>query len=211
MKAASLQSYAFQLRKLLIHGCSLDELLTFDRQHQAFVKKIASSLSRKRLSASDRFAWKFIREVNILKSCFLESSGEDELFYRKWPDQKGVEGQGVYQNLDQIVAQVQRIWFGDMKTLPRVKWLKHFSVRKLAHYAYQRDEIAFSLIFDSPDAPAEILSYLAYHELLHRQVGAEKKNGRHYHHTTHFKKQEKLFPNWKSIEERIARYIIDTR
>jgi predicted metal-dependent hydrolase len=88
-----------------------------------------------------------------------------------------------------------------------VTWLKHYSVRKLAHYAFRDDEIAFSLIFDFPDTPAEILSYLAYHELLHRQLGAQRINGRRYAHTRDFKTRESLFPNWRRMDETIALYI----
>ncbi|MCG8339280.1 MAG: hypothetical protein MJE63_32640 [Proteobacteria bacterium] len=201
-KSLSLQSYAFQLRKLLISKCDVDELLTQHKYHQQFLAEYASRLDPVRLSFADRFAWKFLREINILSPKFIEN--------KEGSKQVGIYSMGVYQDLTKIVHQVQSIWFPEMKDLPNVVWLKHFSTRKLAHYAKNKDEIAFSLIFDSAETPPEILNYLAYHELLHRQVGSKVVNGRRYHHTGEFKTKEQLFPNWRDIEDQIGKYISNT-
>lgn len=198
----SIQSYAFQLRKLLLSNCKLDQLLEHHQQHQELLATYTPLIQPYRLSFSDRFAWKFIREINILSPDYLKKDANSHGMNHR--------SLGVYQNLDDIVKKVQTIWFGEMEGPPNTVWLKHFSTRKLAHYAKDRDEIAFSLIFDSPDAPPEILSYLAYHELLHRQVGAKVINGRRYHHTGEFKNQEQLFPNWRDIEDQIRNYVSST-
>ena len=198
----SIQSYAFQLRKLLLSNCALDQLLEQHQAHQELLATFVPLIQPEKLSFSDRFAWKFIREINILSPDYLNKEQK--------PPNKYHRSLGVYQNLDEIVKKVQTIWFGEMDGPPNTVWLKHFSTRKLAHYAKDRDEIAFSLIFDSPDAPPEILSYLAYHELLHRQVGAKVINGRRYHHTGEFKNQEQLFPNWRDIEDQISLYVSST-
>ncbi len=201
-KSFSLQSYAFQLRKLLVGKCTIDQLLTQHKNHQQFLVTYACRIDPVRLSFADRFAWKFLREVNILNLNFMDK--------KEGSKPKNKPTAGVYQDLIKTVQQVQSIWFPQMEDLPSVVWLKHFSTRKLAHYAKNRDEIAFSLIFDSPDAPPDIMNYLAYHELLHRQVGSKVVNGRRYHHTGEFKNQEQLFPNWRDIEDRIGKYISTT-
>ncbi len=202
----SLHSYAFQLRKKLLKRASLQELLDCHSRHQEFLGRVSPLIGSSHLSLSDRFAWKLLREINILS---LDFSNE-----RTSTDQNQGEltqpSQGIYLNLEDIVKNVQKIWFPDMTCSPKIVWLKRFSTRKLAHYSYKVDEIAFSLIFDSMDAPAEILSYLAYHELLHRQLGAKRVNGRQYAHTSQFKAQEHLFPNWRSIDRQINQYIYDT-
>ena len=203
----SLQSYAFQMRKLLIQGCPLDSLLSVHKKHQSFLLEFSPQIQSGKLPFSDRFAWKFIREINILNLNFLDENNAPKNGHSH---PQISTAQGVYQDLSKIVAKVQEIWFPAMENLPRIVWLNHFSTRKLAHYAKHRDEIAFSLIFDSPDAPPEILSYLAYHELLHRRVGSKIVNGRRYHHTGEFKNQEQLFPNWKEIERQIRDYIVKT-
>ena len=197
----SLQSYAYQLRKKLLMGTPLSKLLDTHRQHQRFLEKASTEIDGPQLSIPERFAWKFIREINILN---LDYSKSDPL-----PADGQVPcSKGVHQDLLPIVKSVQGIWFPEMTDLPNIGWLKQFSTRKLAHYAQAKDEIAISLIFDFLDVPAEILSYLAYHELLHRQLGTRQVNGRRYAHTSDFKNHEHLFPNWREIDALINRYIL---
>lgn len=202
----SLHSYAFQLRKKLLKRTSLRDLLDCHANHQKFLGQVSPRIDTRHLSPSDRFAWKLLREINILS---LDFSSEGNLQKRRVTEQTHT-AQGIYLNLEDIVMNVQKIWFPEMKTMPRIVWLKRFSTRKLAHYSYKTDEIAFSLIFDSMDAPAEIMSYLAYHELLHRQLGSKRVNGRQYAHTSEFKAQEHLFPNWRSIDEQLNQFILNT-
>ena len=214
----SLQSYAYQLRKTLLSGVSLNKLLDYHHQHQQFLNEISTVIDITDLSYSERFAWKFIREINILNTSFSPSNttasknsnipGKTHLQLSATND--GVSSIGVYQDLLKVIQSVQKIWFPEMKTLPTICWLKQYSTRKLAHYAQQKDEIAFSLIFDFLEVPAEILSYLAYHELLHRQMGTRRINGRRFAHTSDFKNQEHLFPNWREMDKIIERYIVST-
>lgn len=199
----SLHASAFQLRKKLLKRASLTELLDFHNDHQAFLARMTPLVDITRLSLSDRFAWKFLRDINILSLNFAEENNASI-------DDNALNGRGIYVNLDLVVRDVQRIWFPEMTEPPSVVWLKRYSTRKLAHYSYQLDEIAFSLIFDFIDVPAEIVSYLAYHELLHRQLGATTVNGRRYAHTGAFKEQEHLFPNWRTMDEQITNYILKT-
>ncbi len=214
-KQISLQSYAFQLRKKLLNGNSLENLLDSHNKHQEMLGRLFPIINPNQLKLADRFAWKFIREINILNQRFSRANSAD-ISVKAFPDSQEqtankIISLGVYQNLEEIVRQVQSIWFSEMKGPPKVIWLKHFSTRKLAHYSFSNDEIAFSLIFDSPDAPPEILSYLAYHELLHRQVGSHEVNGRRYAHTPEFKNHEQLFPNWQQMDKQIADYILNTQ
>lgn len=202
----SLHSCAFQLRKKLLKRASLHDLLDYHKDHQEFLARLTPLIDVFRLSFSDRFAWKFLREINILSLDFSKNERDRE----SEQSATSIGGQGIYINLDEVVCNVQQIWFPEMKEPPTVVWLKRFSTRKLAHYSYKLDEIAFSLIFDSMDAPSEIVSYLAYHELLHRQLGAATVNGRRYAHTGEFKNHEHLFPNWRRIDEEINQYILNT-
>jgi len=190
-----LPSYAFGLRKLLLQGAPLQKLLQQDEYHQQLLSELSPDFHSQRLSPADHFAWKFIQDVNILNPRFSQQ-------------ERGLNGgQGIHQDLAAIVQKVQAIWFPEMKHCPRVSWLKRFSVRKLAHYSLGKDEIAFSLIFDFKETPAEILHYLAYHELLHRKLGVQRINGRRYAHTPEFKLLERQYPGWESIDQKIGQYI----
>lgn len=202
----SLHTAAFQLRKKLLKRAPMQDLLNYHREHQEFLAKITPLVNVRRLPLSDRFAWKFLREVNILSLDFTIENASQGVISRTATS----KGQGIYVNLEEVVQHVQRIWFPEMDGPPSVVWLKRFSTRKLAHYSYKLDEIAVSLIFDTIDVPAEIVSYLAYHELLHRQLGAKTVNGRRYAHTGEFKHQEHLFPNWRGMDDQINTYILNT-
>lgn len=219
--SVSFQSYASGLRKKLLQRPPLEKLLDYHAQHQRLLEEFAPGIDVSCLSPSDRFAWKFIREINLLKPdseiashlpaadpSFLEvTTGGKPSDLLNGKRQRYI---GIHQNLADVVNQVQSIWFPEMENLPKICWLKHFSTRKLAHYATNKDEIAFSLIFDFLEVPAEILSYLAYHELLHRQLGIQQMNKRRYAHTMEFKSQEHLFPNWRDIDKKISDYILKT-
>ncbi len=205
MKPFSFQSHAFRLRKHLLSNPSLTWLLDQHENHRKLVGEVENRIADLNLSMSDYFAWKFIRELNLLNPRF---SPQNQNSSDRGRSLISSSGKGVHQDLNQIVHTVLSIWFPEMSSPPKVIWLKKFSVRKLAHFSPAKDEIAFSLIFDLESTPAEILHYLAYHELLHRKVGAKKIRGRVYAHTNEFKKKEDQYPGLDSIDQKIEQYIL---
>lgn len=112
-------------------------------------------------------------------------------------------GAGIFVDLTEVVRRVSKQYFPAMDGIPKVSWTGRFSVRKLAHYSEAKDEIAFSLIFDQPGIDSDLLDYLAYHELLHREIGTVRNNGRRYAHTPEFKKRERMFPGYDQLEKSI--------
>ncbi|MCK5282039.1 MAG: hypothetical protein KAK00_01390 [Nanoarchaeota archaeon] len=76
------------------------------------------------------------------------------------------------------------------------------SIRKLGSYEYGSDTITVSKIF--LNSRRELLDYIMYHEMLHKKHKFYTKNGRSYHHTGEFNRQEKLFENQKQIERDIS-------
>ncbi|MDX2469866.1 MAG: hypothetical protein QNL04_04735 [SAR324 cluster bacterium] len=191
-KPDPLSPYAFNLRKKLLRGNELGHLLDLHSEHQDFLKELEPKLTFHRLPLKERFAYRFLKEVNVLRSDFKE---------KKNP------GQGVFHDLDEVIVNVARNWFPHMDPLPKVTWLKHFTTRKLAHYHFEKDEIAISLIFDSLQAPRELIHYLAYHELLHKEVGVVQKNGKRYAHTSDFKRLEERYPNFAEIDKKITLFL----
>ncbi len=193
-KNLSLTAYATRLRRALLKGNDIDKLLSLHQQHQQTLSDLAPRVSRLPLTSAERFAWKFMREVNILR-----------------PDFKGKQppcpSRGIFHNLEGLVQTVRDIWFPKMESLPQAIWLKHFSTRKLAHFHSQKDEVAFSLVFDSLQTPRKILHYLVFHELLHRQVGIKKLGGRNYAHTSEFKKQEQQYPDYAQMDQFLTHYL----
>ena len=99
---------------------------------------------------------------------------------------------------------VNEKYFSGFIELSNLKWGRD-SIRKLGSYEYGSDTITISKIFMNADK--ELLDCVMYHEMLHKKHKFHTKNGRSYHHTTEFSKQEKLFQNQKEIEKRINAFI----
>jgi len=192
----SIQAYTTRLRRRLLAGNPLETLLELHDCNQEMLCKWGPLVKRRRLHPADGFAWRFINQVEILRPDFKPEAA------RLRP-----KGQGVFQNFTQRVLQIKELHFPEMEDMPKVRWLSKFTTRKLAHYNSTKDEVAFSLIFDQLNAPAELLDYLAFHELLHRKVGIIRENGRVKAHTPVFKAEERRYPGFAQMDQKIHQFI----
>lgn len=95
-------------------------------------------------------------------------------------------------------------YFNGFIEKPNLVWGRD-SIRKLGSYEYGSDTVMISNIFMNSDI--ELLDCVMYHELLHKKHKFYTKNGKSYHHTPEFNKQEKLFNNQKEVEKRIDAFI----
>lgn len=91
---------------------------------------------------------------------------------------------------------------------PNLNW-GTASFRKLASYNFHNDTVTVSTIFR--DAKLEVLDYLMYHELLHKQFKFSHKNGRSSFHHKKFRDAETAYPNQKEIEKEIESIIKNQR
>jgi len=110
-------------------------------------------------------------------------------------------------NSDKILLEsfkrVNEEYFSGLFDEPNLKWAsKNFT--RLGTYDYKRDLVTISSLFQ--DAPKEILDFIMYHELLHKQESFASKNGRNYYHTKSFRDKEKAFKN-KNIEKELKKFI----
>ena len=87
-----------------------------------------------------------------------------------------------------------------MLEIPNLAW-GQFSTRKLGCYEYGSDTITISQIFRYADPI--LLDYVMYHEMLQKKYKFDSKNGRHNHHTKHFREMEAAFPNAQMLEKEI--------
>ena len=81
--------------------------------------------------------------------------------------------------------------------------------RTLATYNYHDDTIRVSEVFRG--APRRILAFLIYHESLHKLLKYEERGQRNHHHTSRFRRMEKLFEDYEAIDAEIGRYLKRTR
>ncbi len=81
----------------------------------------------------------------------------------------------------------------------------HDSKRKLASYNYHTDTISVSSIFKS--ARTEIIDYLIFHELLHKELKFRNSNSKTIHHSGKFRKLEHSFENQEALDKEISRIV----
>ena len=110
--------------------------------------------------------------------------------------------------LEKSFSRVNEKYFFGLLDRPNLIW-GSFSIRKLGHYEYGSDTISISKVFKNSDN--DILDYVMYHEMLHKEQKFYTKNGRSYHHTSEFRKKEKEFDNQEDMEIRLKSLIRSKR
>ncbi|MBW2984140.1 DUF45 domain-containing protein [Candidatus Woesearchaeota archaeon] len=101
--------------------------------------------------------------------------------------------------LEESFNRVNEKYFYGMIEKPNLVW--HNSSSRLGTYEYGSDTISITTALR--DVDSEILDYVMYHEMLHKKYKFISKDGRNYHHTSHFKNKEREFENQKEVEKRL--------
>ena len=108
--------------------------------------------------------------------------------------------------LEQHFNDLNEKHFFGMMDKPNFTWCN--SINKLGSYEYGSDTLSISVILK--DRP-ELLSYVMYHEMLHKKFKFTTKNGRSHHHTKEFRVKEREFSNSKELEKKLHRLVIDKK
>ena len=106
--------------------------------------------------------------------------------------------------LEESFYRVNEHYFDNQMEKPNLIWGQD-SVRTLATYNFHNDTVKVSSLFKK--AENDILDYLMYHELLHKEHKFNNKKGRSYYHTRSFRADENLYPNKNDIDRRITKII----
>ncbi|MBL0690870.1 MAG: hypothetical protein JJV97_00840 [SAR324 cluster bacterium] len=125
--------------------------------------------------------------------------------YQKKPQNNRLAG--VFISPDLVVNRAYQRWFKSTLPPPTVKWSNGYNFRKLASYNYLHDEIEISSIFDLPDIDLEMLDFLAYHELLHRQLGFRLTKHKTIAHSRHFRELEDGYPNADYFKKKLNKFV----
>ena len=106
--------------------------------------------------------------------------------------------------LFQLFKKINKEHFDDLLDTPSLKW-GITSRKTLANYDYKTDTINVSTLFK--DADEDVISYLLYHEMLHKKLKFSRSPRRTIHHSAEFRKLEKKFPNSDFMEERLSEHL----
>jgi len=115
--------------------------------------------------------------------------------------------QGAIHDLDRIFTEVNRSYFKGALARPRLTWNKTFTQRKVGHYDPVTDTVMISASLDHPDAPAVVVAFVLYHELLHKVHGADWRNGRARVHTPAFRRDERRFQGYQEAEAWLTKWV----
>ena len=100
--------------------------------------------------------------------------------------------------LEQSFDRVNEKYFLGIIEKPNLVW--HNSVRRLGSYEYGGDTISISKILEKDESA---LDYVMHHEILHKKLKFDSRNGSCRHHTKEFRKMEREFENSHELEERL--------
>ncbi len=108
--------------------------------------------------------------------------------------------EGMHHDLAQSFDRVNLAYFSGSMVRPRLAWSRTFTGRKFGHYDLIRDAVMMSSTLDRDDVPEFVLDSVMYHELLHKQLGADWRDGRMAVHTAEFRRQEQRFERFVEAE-----------
>ena len=101
-------------------------------------------------------------------------------------------------NLSELVSEVIENQFnGCYGEVPPVSWTNRFLESYFGKYTYPingsegKDFIKINLVLNSSSVPREVVKYVIYHELLHKN---------NHTHDSAFREKEHLYPNWTEHE-----------
>ncbi|MFN0141728.1 MAG: SprT-like domain-containing protein [Pyrinomonadaceae bacterium] len=107
---------------------------------------------------------------------------------------------GDVYDLDEMFAALNERYFGGWIRKPTLTWSAKKTYRILGHHDATHDTVAISKSLDSKKVPQFVVEYVVFHEMLHIAHPTKNINGRRYHHTPEFKKDERRFEHYAEAE-----------
>ena len=92
-----------------------------------------------------------------------------------------------YHDLDRLFREVNEEMFGEHVNANSVSWTDKCYKSYYGQYFYTSGDIRINKLLNSKDVPEDVIKYLLYHELLHRD---------YYKHDTVFREREHMYPNY---------------
>ncbi len=112
---------------------------------------------------------------------------------------------GRHYDLEQVFDAVNAGYFGGALARPRLTWSRTITGRLLGYYQRSGDRLMISQALDDPRVPRLVIDFVMYHELLHKHLGVQVVNGRHYAHTEAFRQAERQFAGYAEAHKFLER------
>lgn len=156
----------------------------------ALVRILLAKLLRRRV----RKEWNDAYRAHAARDEVVEAS--EDVRRQRGRKRLGAAAGRVY-DLEAIFDQLNTEYFGGRLHRPRIGWTLQDAWRTHGHYDPAHDTVVLSRTLDDPATPAFVVEFILYHEMLHVLMPAERRFGRHMHHTTAFRTAEAAFPRMR--------------
>ncbi len=117
------------------------------------------------------------------------------------------DSKGDVYDLNKIFDSLNRDYFASDLPKPTLSWSARKTFRRLGHYDSAHETIIISKTLDDKKVPEFVVEFVVYHEMLHIFHPTQIKNGRRYHHTPEFQRDEEKFENFHEAEDWIDKNI----
>jgi predicted metal-dependent hydrolase len=113
---------------------------------------------------------------------------------------------GRHHNLEEIFHRLNQDFFHGELRVTRLGWSLHNSRTILGHYDAGHGMIVINQALDSPTAPAHLVEYLVFHEMLHMRFPVERDGHRRVLHSREFRKAEREFPKYEEARKSLRHF-----
>jgi len=107
---------------------------------------------------------------------------------------------GRHYDLERIFEQVNAAYFGGALARPRLAWSSSLARRLMGCYQQASDRLTINRRLDDERVPPAAIELVMYHELLHKRLGIQIVNSRHYAHTEAFHAAERQFSGYQAAK-----------
>lgn len=107
---------------------------------------------------------------------------------------------GMIHDLAEVFDRVNMEYFDGQMPRPRLTWNRNPNRFKYGHYDFERDTVCISSTLDRPGVPGYVVEAVMHHELLHKKIGCQWREGKRRMHTALFRMQERTFKRHQEAE-----------
>jgi hypothetical protein len=113
---------------------------------------------------------------------------------------------GRRHNLEEIFHRLNLQFFNGELPVTRLGWSLQNSRTILGHYDAGHGMIVINQALDSPTAPAHLVEYLVFHEMLHMRFPVGRNGHRRVVHSREFREAERVFPKYEEARKSLKQF-----
>jgi len=113
---------------------------------------------------------------------------------------------GRWHDLGEIFQRLNQNFFHGELSVTRLGWSLKNSRTTLGHYDAGHGTIVINRALDSRKAPAHLVEYLVFHEMLHLRFPVERDGHRRVVHSREFRKAERAFPKYAEARKSLKHF-----